>query len=553
MANSIELEKIIPGDDAQVSADKIYNNDNKVMEFVETVFSEKSKEIDERLEETENSLADHKDEFNNLKAQLYGTIEDVEELVPGGVGKVIAGTVGSTLSYLNQSIFTNKDIAKISLTLPSAGKLAIYSVKNGEKLWEIIADCVAGYNEIVINKTIGENETLTFGGANSTVSVMYSGDKANPIGGGFRYGGYTSNGDLCIGVWTGKIIGSGIGDIGKLDERVTKLESSSLGGETKNLNYPFKDGQKGKNVNLLKNAIKNLSIDNTIYNIVKSGHLVTLSSITKSETYSSIKLYVKMNNIVSLLSQIEYSYAPKGTIKDSSSLFSIEFNWDMIDMGVYNEMFDGYLLDESCFSLDYSKIIEEVIGHTYSTYSLPDLVIGYIDKRSGKLITTSDFLATDYIPVKTGDEIFCFGAVYGNAAIVGFPSQSESSFIVLSASESNALKYSHNFIIPEGINFIRCSTYKSEVPYILTNIHLSDLKLNTGNNSSLNQNISLKGTNVNMTISKLDSEHIKSNWLGLNNDREYWNVPTNGGYFHLIKGELYFTINNNSKKIKFED
>jgi len=108
------------------------------------------------------------------------------------------------IRYIDQSLFQDKNIAKIEVNVDSAGVFGIYSgtTTGAVGSWQMLAPVVAGKNTITVNKKIPANEYLFFAGAGSTVNYLYKSSNT-PQAGGVSYGGTTFYFELCIGVWTG--------------------------------------------------------------------------------------------------------------------------------------------------------------------------------------------------------------------------------------------------------------------------------------------------------------------------------------------------------------
>ena len=187
--------------------------------------------------------------------------------------------------------------------------------------------------------------------------------------------------------------------------------------------YPYTNTSNGARIPVLLKAIKDFQVSPSVHELTKEGYTIHIASVQRSSTISAIKLYAKGKKTF-LLDEVRFDNDPaNGKIQElisSKKMFRISILWDELpENTLYTEMFNGYSLDDACFSFE--DFITYFLRTIYDSIVYPPTtIVGFVDKRTGAISPAIAFRSTDYIPVNAGDVLTIIAAIYGNASICGY-------------------------------------------------------------------------------------------------------------------------------------
>lgn len=318
-------------------------------------------------------------------------------------------------------------------------------------------------------------------------------------------------------------------------------------------NYIYKATATGNNINFIRRAVKNLFIDPLI---IETGKKYYLSAIRRNDNGATqLSVYSKRvsDGATSEIERISYTGDPaNGSVQIiHGKTFSIAILWDGIPNGAsYTGMFEGYDLDENCFSYSNYLYIGRVSLNSHKSQSLPQtiplLFRGYIHKDSGALTDSPSFWSSDYIAVYPGQELIYVGNIYGNATICGYPSKSTNGYISLYTPSSSTNDPKNKIVritIPEGIYFMRVCCYNNDTCILewenkrALDTYYFDSMIGSGGQ--------IEQTNL---VAK--SELVQARWIELGDNHCF---PSKGIYIGLVDTDIVISIDGVIKKIEMQN
>ena len=225
---AVNLEKIQPGDTAQISADKIYNNDNTLLNGINTAVSS-----------IQTDLLEGHETLKKLEYKLYGTDYAETEIIPADYkGNYLTGK--TTIFYEKQDVLRNKKITAIRANFCKIGSFSVLKAKGvNTSNYRILETQILSVNKtgiqiVALNNPIQIDKDEWFGFYSvEDTAEYYLNDKItdNPVAGGFYHTEdkgatwHKLHGDTGVGTLIGDIR---IGDITILQDRITAVENITV-------------------------------------------------------------------------------------------------------------------------------------------------------------------------------------------------------------------------------------------------------------------------------------------------------------------------------------
>lgn len=224
----MELKKIIPGDTAQLSADKIYDNDNNLLN-----------KIDAAVSNTQICLSEARAATKDLEYKLYGRDHAEQEIIPADYkGSYLTGK--TTIYYEKQDVLRGKKITAIRANFCKIGSFSIFKAKGVYTTdYKVVETQVLSVNRtglqiVTLDNPIQLEKDEWFGFYSvEDTAEYYLDDKIadNPVAGGFYHTKdegaiwHKLHGDTGVGTLIGYIH---VGDIDILQDRIATIENIAI-------------------------------------------------------------------------------------------------------------------------------------------------------------------------------------------------------------------------------------------------------------------------------------------------------------------------------------